>query len=130
MWRSPWFIGFTLACGTALAGPYDQAWSIVESGDRSDTRQEFPVAITQVDGQSTRNPRGGDALAPGKHTVRVRFETARVQQSEDEKSRELDLTLAPCTRYRIAARRTKPTGTEWEPKVYEEKIGECARKFK
>jgi hypothetical protein len=130
MSRLPAWIVAALAAGTAFAGAYDRPWAIVESGDRSDTRQEFPVAITQVDGQSTRSPRGGDALEPGKHTVRVRFETARVQQSEAEKSRDLDLTLEPCMRYRIAARRTTSTGTEWEPKVYPEKIGECARKFK
>jgi hypothetical protein len=110
--------------------PYDRPWAVVESGDASETRQERPASITRIDGESTRNPRGGDAIEPGKHTVRIRFETAKAQQSEDEKSRDLDLTLAPCTRYRIVARRTKPTGLEWEPKVYEEKIGECARKFK
>jgi hypothetical protein len=130
MSRSTWCMAIALASQAALAGPYDRAWAVVESGDRSDTRQEFPVAITQVDGQSTRNPRGGDALEPGKHTVRVRFETARVQQSEAEKARDLELMLEPCMRYRIAARRTQSTGTEWEPKVYPEKIGECARKFK
>ena len=115
---------------TAALAAYDKPWSVVEAGDRSETRQEFPVAITQVDGKSTRSPRESDALAPGRHTVRVRFETARVQQSEAEKSRDLEMTLEPCTRYRIAAQRTTSTGTQWQPRVYTEKIGECARKFK
>jgi hypothetical protein len=119
-----------LAATAALAGPYDKPWAVVESGDRSETRQEFPASITQVDGKSTRSPRETDALEPGKHTIRVRFDTARVQQSEAEKSRDLEITLEPCTRYRIAARRTQPTGTQWEPKVYSEAIGECKRKFK
>ena len=119
-----------LAATAALAGPYDKPWAVVESGDGSQTRQEYSAAITQVDGRSTRNPRESDALEPGKHTIRVRFDTARVQQSEAEKSRDLELVLEPCTRYRIVARRTQPTGTQWEPKVYPEAIGECKRKFK
>jgi hypothetical protein len=125
----PW-ASILLLAGAAAASPYDKPWAVVETGDRSETRQEFPVAITQVDGASTRNPRESHALEPGKHSVRVRFETARVQQSEAEKSRDLDLAMEPCMRYRVTARRTQPTGTEWEPKVYTEKIGECARKFK
>ena len=59
--------------------------------------------------------------------MKIRFQTGRVQQSKEEEERLLDLTLEPCTRYRIAAQRT--TGTQWQPKVYPEKIGECARKF-
>lgn len=118
-----------LSASAALAA-YDKPWAVVESADPSQTRQEFAVAITQVDGKSTRSPRESDALEPGRHVVRVRFETARVQQGEAEKSRDLELVLEPCTRYRIAARRTQPTGTQWEPKVYSEAIGECKRKFK
>jgi hypothetical protein len=120
-------LAFSLAAGTALAGPYDRPWSVVEGADPSTVRKEFRPAITQIDGRSTRDPRESDALEPGKHQVKIRFETGRVTQSPAEAERLLELELAPCTRYRIAAQRT--TGTQWEPKVYSEKIGECARKF-
>ena len=120
---------FATAAAAAPAA-YDKPWSLVESGDGSQTRQEYSVAITQVDGQSTRNPRASEAIEPGKHRVTVRFETARVQQGKAETTRDLQIELEPCTRYRIVAKRTTSTGTQWEPKVYSEAIGECKRKFK
>jgi hypothetical protein len=116
-----------LAALGAQAGPYDQPYALVEAGDRSPTREEFPPAITQIDGESTRNPRRSDPIAPGKRRVTVRFETAKVAQSAEEITRELELELAACTRYRIAARRVG--ATNWEPKVYSEAIPECKRKF-
>jgi hypothetical protein len=123
-----WVAAFaTLAASGALAGPYDQPYALVEAADRSPTREEFPPAITQIDGESTRNPRKSDPIAPGKRRVSVRFETARAVQSPAEATRELELDLAPCTRYRIAARRVG--ATNWEPRVYSEAIPECASKF-
>ena len=116
-----------LAAAAAFAGPYDQPYALVEAGDRSPTREEFPLAVTEIDGESTRNPRRSDPIPPGKRRVTVRFETARVAQSAAEITRELDLDLAACTRYRIAARRVG--ATHWEPKVYSEAIPECKRKF-
>jgi hypothetical protein len=118
---------FTLWATGALAGQYDQPYALVEPADRSPTREEFPPSITQIDGESTRNPRKSDPIAPGKHRVTVRFETARVAQSPQETTRELDMELVACTRYRIAARRVG--ATNWEPKVYSEAIPECKRKF-
>jgi hypothetical protein len=111
----------------AMAGAYDQPWSMVEPGDRSEVRKEFPAAITQIDGQSVRDTRRPDAVAPGKHSVTIRFETARVNQSEAEATRVVEMDLAPCTRYRVVARRQQ--GTKWDPQVYAEPISECARKF-
>ena len=116
-----------LAATGALAGEYDKPYALVEAGDRSPTREEFPPAITKINGESTRNSRKSDPIPPGKHRVTVRFETARVAQSPDEATRELDMDLEPCTRYRIAARRVG--ATNWEPKVYSEAISECKRKF-
>jgi hypothetical protein len=111
-----------------LAGPYDKPYAIVEAGDANAVREEFVPAITKVDGVSTRNTRRTDPVEPGKHRVTVRYETARVSQSQKEVAREVEMDLEPCTLYRVVARRTG--GTEWEPKVYSEAIGECARKFK
>jgi hypothetical protein len=115
------------AATAALGGEYDKPYALVEAGDRSPTREEFPPAITRIDGESTRNPRKSDPIAPGKHKVTVRFETARVAQGPDESTRELELDLEACTRYRIAARRVG--STKWEPKVYSEAIPECMRRF-
>ena len=120
------FAAFSAA--PALAGMYDQPYAIVEVGDRSEVREEFPPSISKVDGVSTRNTRRSDPISPGKHRITVRFETARVTQNPEEVSRELEMDLAPCTRYRVVAHR-KGKSMDWEPKVYPEKIGECVRKF-
>ena len=119
--------GLALAAATALAGPYDSPYALVEAGDPNAARNEFRPAITRVDGESTRDPRKSEPIPPGKHRVTIRFETARVTQSPADTTRELDMDLAACTRYRITARRT--TGTSWEPHIYQEPIGECAKKF-
>jgi hypothetical protein len=111
-----------------LAGPYDKPYAIVEAGDANAVREEFVPAITKVDGESTRSTRRTDPIEPGKHRVTVRYETARVSQSQKEVAREVEMDLEACTLYRVVARRTG--GTEWEPKVYSEAIGECVRKFK
>jgi hypothetical protein len=116
-----------IATSAAAAGTYDGPWAIVEGADASSVRNEFRPAITQIDGKSTRDTRESDALAPGPHQVKIRFQTGRVAQSPADEERLLDLDLEGCTRYRIAAQRT--TGTQWQPKVYSEKIGECMRKF-
>jgi len=120
--------GLVIASPAALAGPYDQPWSLVESGDASEVRKEAKVAITQVDGKSTRNPRQSDPIAPGGHKVTVRFETARGVVAEN--TREMDMNLEACMRYRVVAQYESKTGPKWEPKVYPEPISECAAKFK
>jgi len=116
-----------LAASSAFAGMYDQPYAIVEVADRSTVREEFPPAITKIDGKSTRNTRKSDPIPPGKHRVTVRFETARVAQSPEETTRDLEMDLEGCTRYRIAARRVD--SINWEPKIYSEPIGECKKKF-
>jgi hypothetical protein len=112
----------------AVAGLYDQPWSSVESGDNSETRKEATVGITQIDGKSTRNARRPDAVAPGKHQVTVRFDTGRGVVSDNE--RVLDMDLEACTRYRVVAAYTNKTSPEWKPRVYQEPLPDCAKKFK
>ena len=111
----------------AFGEQYDRPYALIEPADRSPTREEFPPAITQIDGESTRNPRKPDPVAPGKHRVTVRFETARATQAPQDATRDLDMELQPCTRYRIAARRVG--AARWEPRVYSEAIAECQSKF-
>jgi len=119
---------FAFAAAGALAGPYSQPYALVEGMDKSAVKEEMPAAITQIDGKSTRNVRKSDPIEPGKHTITVRFTTGRVAQAPAEESRELQMDLEGCTRYRIAARRVD--SVNWEPKVYSEPIGECVKKFK
>jgi len=120
--------GSMLASAAALAaGPYAGPYALIEAGDPSQVRAEFVPAITQIDGESTMRTRRAEPIAPGPHKVKVRFSTARVTQSPAEEEREIQIDAKACVRYRVVAARTK--GTEWEPKVYEEKIGECVKKF-
>jgi hypothetical protein len=116
-----------LASLSATAGMFDKPWALVEPGDNSEVRKEAPVAITKVDGVSTRNPRESDPIPPGDRKITVRYETARGVVTDN--SRELDMKLEPCTRYRVVAEYKVKTGPEWEPKAYPEPIGECRKKF-
>jgi hypothetical protein len=111
----------------ALAGPYDQPYGLIESGDRSATRKHEPVAISQIDGRSTRNPRRPDPVAPGKHTVEISFASARVV---GDQSKTLGIEVQPCKRYRVVAQYQTAVSGKWEPVVAAvEDIGECRRKF-
>ena len=109
------------------AGMYDQPWSIVERGDNSQPRKEARLGLSKIDGQSPRDPRRSDPLAPGKHVIRLHFESARGNFVPEFKDVEIDLEA--CTRYRIVAKYEHTRGPDWAPKVYSEPIGECRRKF-
>jgi hypothetical protein len=117
-----------VGAGAASAGQYDQAYGLIESGDRSQTRKQEPVAISRIDGESPRNPRRPDPVAPGKRAVQVSFSSARAVVADDLQMIEID--VQPCKRYRIvAAYETAITG-KWKPVVQTvEDIGECKRKF-
>jgi hypothetical protein len=119
---------FAFASMAAWAGPMDQPWSVVESGDASEVRKEAPAAITRVDGKSTRDPRTSDMVTPGKHVITVRFDSGRAVVTDN--SRELAMDLEACKRYRVVAAYKSKTSGDWEPKVYPEVIGECAKRFK
>lgn len=108
--------------------PYSQPWALVERGDPSQVRNEAPVAISKVDGKSTRNPRKSDPLAPGKHVITVSFDSAK--GVINDRYRDLEIDLEGCTRYRIVAQLNGPPITDWKPHVYSEPIGECNSKFK
>ncbi|MDH4182153.1 MAG: hypothetical protein OEV46_09080 [Betaproteobacteria bacterium] len=116
-----------LLAGAAIAGPYDQPYALVESGDARETRKEAPATINRIDGASPRNPRRSDPLPPGKHLVSVHFESARGMFRPEYQDIEID--MAPCTRYRLVANYVSRTGGDWKPKVYNEPIGECRKKF-
>ena len=113
--------------GYAAAGPYDQPYGLIESGDRSQTRSQEPVAISHIDGKSPQNPRRPDPLAPGKHTVEISFSSARAVVGDDLKTIEID--VQPCKRYRVVAQYHTAASGKWDPVVSAEDIGECKRKF-
>lgn len=114
--------------GLAAAGPYDQPYGLIESGDRSQTRNQEPVAISRIDGASTRNPRRPDPVAPGKHAVEISFTSARAVVGDDLKTIEID--VQPCKRYRVVAQYHTSASGKWDPVVASvEDIGECRKKF-
>lgn len=116
-----------MAAGAAGAGPYDQPYSLVESGDNSQLRKEARASVTKIDGESTRNTRKSDPIAPGKHVITVAFSSARGTFRPDRQ--EVALDLEPCVRYRVVAVYESETGGDWNPKLYSEPIGECRKKF-
>jgi len=114
--------------GLVVAAPYDKPYGLIESGDRSQTRKEETVAISRIDGESTRNPRRPDPVAPGKHSVEISFTSARTTVGDDLKTIEID--VQPCKRYRVAARYHTSASGKWDPVVQSvEDIGECRKKF-
>ncbi len=115
------------ACAASAAGMYDQPYALIERGGASEVRKEARLAITKIDGKSTRDPRKSDPLAPGKHTVTLHFESAR--GSFRPEYVDLEMELEACTRYRVVAAYESKLGPDWKPKVYAEPIGECKRKF-
>jgi hypothetical protein len=115
-----------LVATAAFAGMYDQPYALIETGDASEPRKEARVAITKVDGKSTRDPRKSDPIAPGKHVIRVRFTTAR--GSFRPEYLDLEMPVEACTRYRIVAGYENRLGPDWKPNLYTEPIPECTRK--
>jgi hypothetical protein len=112
----------------AGAGPYDQPYGLIESGTRSQTRKQEPVAISRIDGESPRNARRPDPVAPGVRKVEVSFTSARTVVADELQS--IEVNVEPCKRYQLAAQYETATTGKWKPVVQSvEDIGECKRKF-
>ncbi len=116
-----------LAATAAFAGMYDQPYSIVETGDKSDVKKEARLAMIKVDGKSPRSSRKTDPIPPGKHRITLHFSSERGVFSPEYQDVEIDLEA--CTRYLIVASYEVKTGPDWKPKVYSEPIVECRKKF-
>lgn len=126
--RSIWLAAAVAAALPAWAGQYDQAYGLIQSGYVSKTKNEDTVALSRIDGQSLKNPRRPDPVAPGKHTVDVSYTTARIAVGDQLQTIEID--VQPCKRYRVAAHYESPRSSTWKPVVqYVEDIGECKKKF-
>jgi hypothetical protein len=120
-----------LLCNPAWSqgtGQFSQPWGVIESGDRSAVRNEEPVAISRIDGRSTRNTRRPDPVEPGKRVVQVTFTTARAPVGEPTQT--IEIHVQPCKRYRVVANFATSQRSRWEPAISAiEDIGECRRRF-
>ena len=117
-----------LVASTAFAqGMYSKPYAIVERGDRDDINKYATVGITKVDGKTTRDARRTDPIPPGKHVIRVAFDSARGGFRPDYRDVEIDLEA--CKLYRIVATYENRLGPDWGVKVSEQPLGDCERKF-
>jgi len=126
--------GITAGCATSGEesdyAPYAEPYAFVEPGVASTTRKEAPAFIHTVDGQQPVSSRYSIPVAPGKHMLEVYFSSGSVAGSPEKHRKSIELQAAPCTRYRVVARYVSLVNPgEWEPVVYSEVIGECAKKF-
>ena len=88
---------------SALAGPYDQPYSII-TGNKA-------------------------VVAPGKHQVTIDLPPRKGFHKATQETFEIDAKA--CTRYNVAAELASTTLQDWKPIVRsEEAIGECRKKFK
>src|SRR5262245_4884881 len=118
-----------LAATAAVAGPYDQPYSIVVTDvARSADPNLRPVIINRIDDETM--PSGYPAVvAPGLRKVTVDLPPRRGFHQATQVT--FDLDAKPCTRYYISAKLDTPVTQDWKPVVRaEEPIGECKSKFK
>jgi hypothetical protein len=122
-------VGCALAAcaAAALAGPYDQPYSIIVTDTKKSSEPKLrPVIVNRVDGENTLNNEA--VVAPGKHRLTLDLPPRKGFSLATQN--EMDLETQACTRYYVAARLRTQTGQEWEPVLrYSEPIGECKAKF-
>ena len=117
-----------LAAATAVAGPYDQPYSIItiDPAPSSDPNLRT-VIVNRVDGENVLANRA--VVAPGAHKVTLDLPPRKGFRLATQET--LDLATRPCVRYYVAAKLDNATSQRWTPVVRsEERIGECERKFK
>ena len=115
-----------LSVAPALAGPYDQPYSIIETDTMPAADSHLkPVIVNRVDEQNSIDNRA--VVAPGAHKVVMDLPPRKGYPATQNT---LDLTTEACMRYYVAARLDSLTLQRWEPVVrYSEPIGECRKKF-
>jgi hypothetical protein len=116
-----------LSVTPALAGPFDQPYSIIETDRaRSADPNLRPVIVNRVDGQNSMNNRA--VIEPGPHKVTIDLPPRKGFTQATQVT--FDLETKPCVRYYVAAELKSPTLQEWTPVVrHEDPIGECRKKF-
>ena len=114
---------------SALAGPYDQAYSVITTDkSRAADPDVIPVIVNRVDGETIMS-RTEAVVAPGMRKVTIDVPPRKGFKQATQAT--FDLDAKPCTRYYVAAKLENPTLQSWTPVVRSsEPIGECAKKFK
>ena len=121
-------LAMTLFSATsALAGPFDQPYSIIETDTRRSADSHLrPVIVNRVDDENSMSNRS--VVGPGPHKVTIDLPPRKGYRTATQHT--FDLATEACVRYYVAARLVSPTLQEWEPVVrYTEPIGECRKKF-
>ncbi|MGZ5066728.1 MAG: hypothetical protein ACXWG1_14165 [Usitatibacter sp.] len=120
-------VAITLFSATsALAGPFDQVYSIIET-DTAPTANPhlLPVIVNRVDDENSMGNRS--VVPPGPHKVVLDVPPRRGFRATQQT---MDLGTKPCTRYYVGAELKSPALQEWTPVIRrEEPIGECRKKF-
>ena len=114
---------------TALAGPYDQAYSIITTDRaRSADPNLLPVIVNRVDGETVMSTNEA-VVAPGLRKVTIDLPARKGFSQATQHT--FDVDAKPCTRYYVAAKLDSLTTQTWTPVVRSaEAIGECRTKFK
>jgi hypothetical protein len=117
----------TLLAPAAVAGVYDQPWSIIATEYKlAADPLERKVTVNRVDDENSRN--NESVVAPGKHSVVVDLPPRKGFSTGTQ--RIFDLETRPCTRYFVVAKLETQVTQDWKPSVkYEEEIKECSAKF-
>ena len=116
-----------LSVTPALAGPFDQPYSIVEVDRMLSADSHLrKVIVNRVDDENSADNRS--VIAPGAHQVTLDLPPRKGFHTATQHT--FELTTQACMRYYVAARLASPALQEWEPVVrYSEPIGECRKKF-
>ena len=118
---------FFLAATAAIAGPYDQPYSIItiDPAPAADPNLRA-VIVNRIDGENVLANRG--LVTPGSHKVALDLPPRKGYRLATQET--LDLTTKACVRYYVAAKLDNPTSQRWTPVVRsQERIGECEKKF-
>ena len=118
-----------LAALPALAGPYDQVYSIITTDrSRSPDPDLLPVIVNRVDGETISTARNEAVVAPGVRKVTIDVPPRKGFNQATQHT--FDLEAKPCVRYYVAAKLDSRTTQSWTPVVRSsEPIGECRKKF-
>ena len=112
---------------SALAGPYDQPYSIITVDLKQSADPNLrKVIVNRVDDETITDQKA--VVAPGKRKVTLDVPPRKGFHQATQNTLEID--AKPCTRYYVAAQLASTTTQEWKPVIRsEEAIGECRKKF-
>jgi len=109
--------------------PFSEPYALIESGRASTPHRQVPVAVTRIDGRSTRNTMRSDPIPPGRRQVTLSLSSSARAVVENP-MRTIEIDAEACKRYRIVAQYEIAMTGRWEPVMQAiEDIGECRRRF-